>query len=72
MRIAWLGIWQLIAALVGAANPVAAGLTDLSETFACGARIARKSAENFESSLDVDAVAAAARLRDAKTAAGIN
>lgn len=66
MRQVWQAIWSLTALFLGSAAPIATGLTQYASAFEASGRIANKAMANFESSVDLDAVAAELALRKAK------
>lgn len=69
MSIAWREFWSLIALILGVAVPVAKGATEFASAFETAGRVTRKATDNWELSIDLDAVQAQLALRKAQMAA---
>ena len=69
MSIAWRELWALVALVLGVAKPVAKGATEFANAFETAGRVTRKATDNWELSIDLDAVQAQLALRKAQMAA---
>lgn len=65
----WRELWSLIALILGVAVPVAKGATEFASAFETAGRVTRKATDNWELSIDLDAVQAQLALRKAQMAA---
>ena len=65
----WRELWALIALILGVAVPVAKGATEFASAFETAGRVTRKATDNWELSIDLDAVQAQLALRKAQMAA---
>ena len=65
----WRELWALIALILGVAVPVAKGATEFASAFETAGRVTRKATDNWELSIDLDAVQAQLALRKAQVAA---
>lgn len=69
MSVAWREIWALVSLIIGIGKPLATGASQFASAFETAGRVTNKAAQNWETSIDIDSVAAELELRKAKLAA---